>query len=404
MAEIIPDVDGRNGRVFIEKEKVYRSEHAFSYRDEDIKLFSAKLNIPYEQIIKIFAFATLQQHRRDQQRHIFVTENDKLLTYYGGEITPFLSFEPHSVLSSGEAALFIDLFCKQRGAYFIAPFYKVNEGGWYFYSMKTKIPALQLPWSIVVKGERAGIKNRDELISLLQSLHDRVVEMLVAFDEIARRYFVGANSDTLAFSTYHFNYWVTLYTGVLDSLALTALRRYDIQFSRRRIGLRKDINEEFLNRLKKKNQDIHRFIINNQQIINLLYGSGPRDSIIHRERLRGVQFLNKHERFNLNMFEVKQGFFSKVVNISGEPGVSLQSWGHYKSHGSYFIEPYRFVESASSMLFNFVNQYLKAMNFRAYLDANPELKERVLQRSKDSKTLFSHDKTLEIFMNGRLGF
>lgn len=405
---IVPNTDGNNGRIFIEKlnsnGQISGSETLFGYRDEDIKSYSKEFKIPYEQIIKLFVFSSLKRYNPNKKL-ILVTDNPHLLRSRFIE-TFTMSFDSYSVLSSDEASLFIDLFCKQRGTYLVAPllpFFTVDEGGWYLYSMKSKITALQLPWSILVYDEKASIKNRDELINLLQSLQDRVRDMLIAIDEIAKRYFSGTNNATLVFSTYHFNYWTTLYTGILDSLALVANFRYDINFSdQTKIGLRTRNNKEFLRSIPIENKNIQNLIRRSQSVIRLLYEPGLRDLIVHRERLKAVRFINRQERFDMNMLEVDEKFFHKVINISTQSGVSLESWGNYKSHGSYYIEPYRFVKSASSDLFVFINEYLEALNFKEFLTINPELKERVF--SKDKSSSFGYDDTLRLFTGGRLGY
>lgn len=60
------------------------------------------------------------------------------------------------------------------------------------------------------------------------SISGRVKDMLKAIDEIGMNYYKGSNNDTMEDMLYHFNYWVTLYSGVLDALAWISLYRYSI--------------------------------------------------------------------------------------------------------------------------------------------------------------------------------
>jgi hypothetical protein len=60
---------------------------------------------------------------------------------------------------------------------------------------------------------------------MMGSISSRLIDMLKAIDEIGANYYKGANNDTMEDTLYHLNYWITLYSGILDALAWISLYR-----------------------------------------------------------------------------------------------------------------------------------------------------------------------------------
>lgn len=268
--------------------------------------------------------------------------------------------------------------------------------------MKSKLVKYQLPWSTVVFAKEKEISNKRELMDMISALADRLVDMLTAIDEIGQQYYLGVNNNTQSKIVYHFNYWLTLYVGVLDNLALITQLRYQIPIvDAEKVGLSRSRHKDFLKEVDKHNPQIDSLLIANSSIVNLTHD--PRNTVIHRERLKSVTVDNRNEGFYLNMIRISEEFFNRIVALSKNKGDKLNKWGHHRSHTDYFLEPYRFVKETTEILINFVNEYLDTLDFEEYLKIYPEIKKRI----KESETKKSHkdyEQSLTIFKKGSLGY
>lgn len=374
----------------------YQEHLGFFYKISDIQMFSKLLDIKYDDLILVYILETFVEVNK--RKTILVTERKKLVNRLNWQKNGFPKLPTNSILGPDEAIIFIDLYCKNKNKFLIAPNFYANRGLWYLYSLKTKLTNYQSVWSTVVFGG----KQLEELMDIIVSLGDRITDMLVATDEIGKSYYNGVNNDTQDAIIYHFNYWITLFTGVFDSLAWITKFRYQIDYDNfARIGLRKNRQKEFLKLVFAKNSNIKTFLSKNASIVNLMYN--PRDLIMHRARLQGLRYDNRDENFYFNMVRISKKFFDQIVALSNEKGKIPGKWGHYKSHGDYSLEPYRFVKNATSALIDFVNEYLRLLNFEEYEKTIPELKEKIENSQKsDSYKQFLRD--LDIFDKFRLGY
>lgn len=380
------------------KTEPYQSYHGFAYLDRDMKGLSGFLNIKLDDLMNIFLLSTLITNDR---KTILVTERKKLINRSWWDRS-FSSVPKYSVLSPREASIFIDLHCKKHGEYMSAPHYFLGEWLWYWFSMKSKVVKYQLPWSTVVFAKEKEIANKRELMDMISALADRLVDMLTAIDEIGQQYYLGVNNNTQSKIVYHFNYWLALYVGVLDNLALITLLRYQIPIVNvEKVGFSRSKHKDFLKEVDKHNPQIDSLLIANSNIVNLTHD--PRNTVIHRERLKSVTVDNRNEGFYLNMVRISEEFFNRIVALSKNQGDKLNTWGHQKSHTDYFLEPYRFVKETTGMLISFVNEYLDILDFEKYLKIHPEIKKRI----KESETKKSHkdyEQSLSIFEKGNLGY
>lgn len=401
-----PGNDGVPGSIIINESRElsfgYWEEHYLGYLDETLRTCSRELHIDYQDIVKIFSFASLSNKPTlNNQKYIFVTENRSLLDNFQKINESFLNFEQFSIFSAEEANLFVDIFCKKRGAFFVAPHLTVNAGLWYLHQMRSRANDFNLPWSIVVNGMEI-IPNHEKFMQVLDSLGTRLIDMFIAIDEIGKQYYQGANNDSLNMTIYHFNYWVTLFTGVLDTLAFVALHRYCITYTKQiKVGLRAKTNKEYLKTTSYCNIRLFQFIKENQKIINLMYGDGPRDLIIHRERMRGVQVIRNTKEFKINMLFIGERFFNKIVNISGYKGNVSNPWGHTQQAGMFFLEPYGFAKNATNELLTFVNSFLDNLSFEDYLKKNEILNDAVIRLNVEKNGYF---KERDLFVKSHLGY
>jgi hypothetical protein len=378
----------------------YKSSARFGYDVSSIRAVAEKLDIKYGDLILVYILKTLVETGKNQKT-ILVTERRKLLNRLNWSRESFPSVPTHSIFSPDEALIFIDLHCKQQKKFLTAPNFYANRGLWYLYSLKTKLTEYQPAWSVVVFGG-ASIPEGENLMDSTASLADRITDMLTAIDEIGINYYTDVNNDTQDATIYHFNYWITLFTGVFDALAWISKYRYQIEFDQvKRIGLRTSRQNDFIKLLFGKNAKLKDFLSKNSSVINLMYD--PRDLVIHRARLKGLRFDNRDENFFFNMVRIPQDFFKQIAALSKERGDVLGKWGHYKSYGEYFLEPYRFVRKATPVLIDFVNEYLKLLDFDEYAQNDPELKKKM----EDGHRSNSHEdflQDLDQFAGFRLGY
>jgi hypothetical protein len=378
------------------------TEYGFNYLRQDIEKLAKYLNTTYEQLLPGFMFSVMA--RFDEAKVIFITENqillgNKILNKFG-----FSDLQPHSILHPDEAIVFIDLFAKSNKTYFTSPHRYANKGLWYLYSMKSKMVNFQLPWSIVVYAD-TSFPNKQEFIDAIESLGDRITDMLIAVDKIGMCYYEGSNNDTLDTTIYHLNYWIALFTGVLDSLGWITKYRYQITYDEfTKQGIRKRLHKKFLNLVFPQNALLSDVLDKNDQIINLMYN--PRDIVIHRDRLKGTRYQNKVESLSLNLVKISKIFFNNIVSLSKESGDILGEWGHLKLSGlphEYYLEPYRFVKKATEKLISFINEYLEQLNFTDYLTQYPNIKTS-FDKSNKEKISLDFDRDIKIFEKYKLGF
>lgn len=164
------------------------TEYGFDYLCQDIERLAKYLNTTYEQLLPGFMFSVLARY--DEAKVIFITENQILLDNKILDKFGFSDLQPHSILHPDEAIVFIDLSAKSNKTYFTSPHGKANKGLWYLYSMKSKVFNFELTWAIVVYAD-TSFPNKQEFMDVIESLGDRITEMLIAVDEIGMCYYEG---------------------------------------------------------------------------------------------------------------------------------------------------------------------------------------------------------------------
>lgn len=370
----------------------YYTDSLFISSRSRMERISKSLNINYEDLLPVFILEHLTRFRHNERKIILVTERKKILDRLNWKKGGFPNVPDHTILHPDEAAIFIDLYCKQQKKFLIAPNHYVSSGGWYLYSLKTKLTRYQGVWSIAVYGKKV-IPEGKNIMEFAAALADRITDMLIAIDEIGINYYTNVNNDTQDIIIYHFNYWITLFTGVLDTLALISKYRYQIKFDNpMEVDLRKS---EFKKKLFSENQIFGDFFNKNSLIINLMHN--PRNLVTHRERLKGLRLENSDENFCFNVVRIPAEFFIQIVRISKERGNAIEEWGCYKHYDDCFLEPYRFVQNATAVLIEFADEYLELLNFDKYKVSNPALKKNIVDRDDFAQKL-------EDFKNFNLGY
>lgn len=205
-------------------------------------------------------------------------------------------------------------------------------------------------------------------------------DMLKAIDEIGMRYYSGSNNDTLADSIYHLNYWLTLYSGILDALAWTSLYRYSIiPPNENKVSIK---SKDILDELFKRNPALKSAIDGNQNIINLVYDA--RNMVVYREMLQGIRLSIGQKNLSFNMIKVNGDFLAHIRALQPVVPNGLNKAGLYELQppvGS-LLEPYRFVRFATQRLIDFLNLYMTILNYEEFLLLNEELKKKVDEAAK----------------------
>lgn len=396
------DKDDNLSGLEITREKS-RSLIGFFYRMKDIdsvatRVYKKELLAANEKesVLLVFIQASLHQSGT-------ISDSDMLVTHNNTILENRLWFESHfpgkplNIATIDEALQFMDFFTKFRDIYYIASNFTCNKGFWYLFSFKTKMYNYQLPWSSVVYG--LPLKNGKET---LQGFSNRFTDLLRAIDEIGFQYYLGVNNDTLDTMVYHLNYFITLVTGIFDSLANLSVVYYGLKIKggMNKITLREKVGGDFLKQLGVKNRSLFDFISDNENFIELFYPL--RERILHRERLEqsGFEHCSSEGKWEANFIKVPPDVAEIIRQFDEEQEYELVNrWGMYSG----FLEPFHFVRASTEKLIEFCNRYFELLNFEALLDMYPEVR-RKIEESGLSKSHKTFAKESEIFENNHLGF
>jgi hypothetical protein len=352
---------------------------AFGYSMKDIEMVAREVygkgtidQGELDEIVRVFIQAVFSA--RAEGPSIYITGNRIILENR-------LWFESHfpgrtlNIMSVHEASIFLDLFFKHNGKYYASSKYSLNKGYWYLLSMRLKVPHY----------------NEGDL--MIGALGDRLTYALMALDEMGIQYYLGVNNDTLCNTLYHFNYLISLITGIFDNLALKTNAQLGINFSDlRRVSLSKRSGRGFLKEIAKKNSRIRTHIASYANFINLIYSF--RERVIHREGLSKMILEHRGDiRRQSNFIKIsgKQKNYIKQCGDTDSAFDPFTKWGVYEVGGQFLLEPYNFSMNAVSMLIAFVDRYLELLGYPSFIDA---------QKQKDD----DFTRTLNFFEKHHLGY
>lgn len=331
----------------------------FFYRAQDVeeigKYIHKKQSLSPEErraILLVFIHAALT---RQEEMRVLMTSNQVLLSNR-------LWFESHfpgcplNIATVEETKEIMDLFAKYRNIYYISGHFTTNKWGWYWYSFRSKIPNYHV-------GD-----------NILDAFASRFVYLLMSIDEIGFQYFSGANTDTMETMIYHFNYFISLISGIFDNLAVTAKNQLGIKFDRDSIDSRTSLNpkagREFLKGVREKNPELRQHITKHIHFIKLIYAM--RELIVHKEMLPKSSFEMASEKWKANFITVDTNIADLITQCGDrsqgyEP---MTTWGLYtKIPGYCFLEPYHFSKATVTMLTNFCNTFLHLLGFGDFIEA-----------------------------------
>jgi len=132
-----------------------------------------------------------------------------------------------------------------------------------------------------------------------------------------------------------------------------------------------------------------------------------RDSIQHRDLVKGVLFVNPSEGWTISTAQLKQDALA-AIQVVDRSGASFTKWGRLVDI-DYLLEPHRFSRKASRQLITFINTYLDLLDLDSLIISHRDVKKKVDEvRSKSSsetpfiaKTYLRRDSHLPILFPPR---
>jgi hypothetical protein len=359
-----------------------QAQYHFGYRDADVEtigklIFGKDLLSPNEKecVQLIFIQATLN----GRGGNLFVTADEVLLKKR-------LWFESHfpggrvNIANVEEAVEIMGLVAKKTGKYYISNSHTANKGLWYWYSFRSKIPHYNFPMPSASTSSSSSDRH------IMEAFAARFVFMLVSLDEMGIQYYSGVNNDTMDNTMYHFNYFISLVSGIFDSLAIEAKNRMGLAFEGDHVPSRTSLSnksgKEFLRALRDTNQNLRNHITANVDLINITYLL--RESILHGEGFRDSAFeLNSADaKWKANFLRISTEA-SEMIRRCGNRPRKYDPWsefGVYEDISGHWLSPFIFAKAAVPKLVEFSDKFLEMMgydNFILALDLTDEFRQSV---------------------------
>jgi hypothetical protein len=263
----------------------------------------------------------------------------------------------------------MDLFAKNHDLFLRSPNTNANmeKGYWYWIYFRWKIPHYN-----VTLPTASSLTTQNDI---LHAFGKRICYLLIAVDELGKLHYFKSEDEIMML--YHFNYLLSLITGIFDSLAIHTIEKYGISFPSAnipsRISLKNNGGKEFLKEVDNKEPNLRNHIRNHRDFINLIHNL--RDRVIHT---RGLTEIGFYFDFKISSVILINSDEEGMIRSCGDklgPYRILSEWGVYK-HGPdknlFYVNPYYFAKSATRLLLKFADEYLKLAGHKNFLDSlNP---------------------------------
>lgn len=354
-----------------------RTKMAFGYRMDDIRSIAQEIygknGIDQNELNRIITVFIQAVFNRFEKSNIYVT-NDKILLRNRRWFESHFPGYPLNIMSVEEASGFLDLFFKIHGKYYARNRYLLNKGYWYWLSMRLKLPHYNV-------GD-----------TMIDALAFRFYYALMALDEMGIQFYLGVNNDTMDNTLYHFNYLISLITGIFDNLALKTNSYLSINVADlRRVSLSNVSGRQFLKEIRTKRPDIRDHIASYMNFIRLIYFF--RELVVHREGLGKVTVdIDREWKANLIKISKRMKNRMRMCGDSGSEIDPFSRWGYYEvGSRNMYLEPYHFSIEVLKTLTEFVDRYLELLGYQSFVDT-------AKQRMDD------FGRTLKTFEELHLGF
>ena len=315
-------------------------DHILSISEQVYK----KDKITEEELNRIMTVFVQAVFNRFEKTNIYIT-NEKILLKNRFWFESYYPGYPLNIMSVEEASIFLDLFFKMNGKFCVSGRHTLNKGYWYWLSMRLKIPHYNV-------GD-----------TMIDALAHRLCYALMALDEMGIQYYLGIDSDTMDNTLYHFNYLITLITGIFDNIALKTNTYLSINFQDlRKVSLSNKSGKEFLIEIREKNPDIREHIISYSNFIRLIYSF--RKLVIHREGLSTAG----------GYIKISEEIKKNIDHCSDENSEydSFSKWGVYRIHDDSYLVPYQFSLTAINMLIRFVDKCLELLGYPSFIETQKQ--------------------------------
>ena len=225
----------------------------------------------------------------------------------------------------------------------------------------------------------------------LGSMLDRFESLFIGIDKLGEQYYRGTGNHTDLMTRYHFNYGISLLTGICDVLALHTKEKYNIEILDENTNLRTG-KHPLLKELQEHNHEAWEYVHDNHAVIELLHT--VRNDIIHQsgviKRGPGFTFLEHGETTEwrsqtLWMEELDKTdrekfrkYYEQLDDIVEEYdpvtkwGVVTESDDVPEIYGHTQIEPYRFLKQATKEIADFTDEYLRLLNHPNRVQDSPD--------------------------------
>ncbi len=291
---------------------------------------------------------------------VFVTEDKKLL-----DNREWLEKKlgKLNIMSVQETVRYMDLYTKHESKCYAGPNHTLDKDYWYWNSFRIKIPHYNVP-----------TRENDGTLHILEGFATRFRFLLLAIDEIGMQLYFPKDRDIM--TPYHFNYFLSLVTGIFDNLAIETKSKYDISFDHdyfaSRISLSLKSGKDFLKEVKIKNSDLREHVDSYGNFIELV--NIMRQISIHREGFRDMAY---QDSTGISFFlEIKkQESVHILIKDCGDTPSEYEkfsNWGIFDDEFFVFLEPYRFVMAVAKQLIKFCDRYLELLGYENYIDSLPE--------------------------------
>ena len=313
--------------------------------------------------------------KENEEIFILITQNESLLKNRIKIESMFYSVQLN-IMSIEETSMFLDLFFKRQGLFLARGNYRLNQGLWYWCSLRSKIPHFNTGDPIVA------------------AMANRLQYALMAIDEIGIQYYQGVNNDTQANMLYHFNYLISLITGIFDNLAIKTNSFLKINSKyQTRISLSSKNGKEFLKRIDEKDPSLRALIRDNVHLITLIYLF--RELVVHREGLQCLHFHynSKDGQWQANFIKITKTELNQI-HLCGDNESAyddITNWGVHVVGDDVFLEPYHFSCEVVRMLIPFIDKYLELLNYTSFIE-------------EIQKTDIDFSRTMNVFEKTHLGF
>jgi hypothetical protein len=255
---------------------------------------------------------------------LFVTENEDILSrcYSLDRKVSLESFFPGiRLVNLHECLEIMDLFAKTQNLFLRSPNTNTNmdKGYWYW---------IYFRWNIThYNVTMPKLNSLEAQNDILNALGKRICHLLIAVDELGKLHYLKEDEIMML---YHFNYLVSLISGIFDNLAIH-IRKIQHNASPEKIpigiSLKNNGGKIFLDEVQKNNIELRDHIRKHGDFIKLI--DKFRQRVIHARGLKEIGFFFD---FKMHYPILIDSDINRIISSCGDrpgPYKKLSEWGVY---------------------------------------------------------------------------